>query len=164
MFELPAGMKGLYSSGGSVANLVALGGARQSAMERRGIDPARDGVHLPARIYATAASHHTIRRAAAVLGLGRAAVVMVDSDAIGPHAARCARRHLQADADGDAVRMAVVANAGTTSTGAIDPLRELGQLARAHDVWFHVDGAYGLPGILDPRTQRCSTGSIWPIR
>jgi glutamate/tyrosine decarboxylase-like PLP-dependent enzyme len=153
MFELPAGMKGLYSSGGSVANLVALGGARQSAMERRGIDPARDGVRLPARIYATAASHHTIQRAAAVLGLGRAAVIMVDSDAMGRMRPDALRRHLQADASGDTVRMAVVANAGTTSAGAIDPLRELGQLARAHGVWFHVDGAYGLPGILDPRTQ-----------
>lgn len=94
MFELPAGMKGLYSSGGSVANLVALGGARQSAMERRGIDPARDGVRLPARIYATAASHHTIQRAAAVLGLGRAAVIMVDSDSMGRMRPDALRQHL----------------------------------------------------------------------
>lgn len=153
MFELPAGMKGLYSSGGSVANLVALGGARQWAMERLGLDPARDGMRLPARIYASAASHHTIRRAAAVLGLGRAAVVSVDSDAMGRMRPDALKRHLEADARVDLVRVAVVANAGTTSAGAIDPLRELGQLARAHDVWFHVDGAYGLPGILDPRTR-----------
>lgn len=153
MFELPAGMKGLYSSGGSVANLVALGGARQWAMEQRGIDPARDGMRLPARIYATAASHHTIQRAAAVLGLGRAAVVLVDSDAMGRMRPDALRRQLRADAAGHVVRVAVVANAGTTSTGAIDLLRELGRAAREHGVWFHVDGAYGLPGMLDARVR-----------
>ncbi len=47
--------------------------------------------------------------------------------------------------------VAVVAAAGTTNTGAIDPLRGAGDLAHAHGAWFHVDGAYGLPGILDDR-------------
>jgi len=68
MFELPAHMKGVYSSGGSVANLVALGAARQWAFERRGIDPARDGINHRCRIYTTRACHHTVHRAAAVLG------------------------------------------------------------------------------------------------
>ncbi len=158
MFELPPGMKGLYSSGGSVANLVALGGARQWAMERCGIDPARDGMRAPARIYATAASHHTIQRAAAVLGLGRAAVTIVDSDALGRMRPDALQRRLQADAQADAVRVAVVANAGTTSAGAIDPLRGLGELAHEHGVWFHVDGAYGLPGILDARVRALYDG------
>ncbi len=150
MFELPREFKGLYSSGGSTANLVALGGARQSAMERLGIDPARDGVRGACRIYATAAGHHTIHRAAAALGMGRAAVVSIDSDALGRMRPEALRRQLETDAGNDVVRVAVVANAGTTGTGAIDPLRELGELARAHGIWFHVDGAYGLPGILDP--------------
>jgi aromatic-L-amino-acid decarboxylase len=47
--------------------------------------------------------------------------------------------------------MAIVANAGTTNTGAIDPLRAIGEIARDRGIWFHVDGAYGLPGILDER-------------
>ncbi len=49
------------------------------------------------------------------------------------------------------VPVAVVANAGTTNTGAIDPLRALGEIAHENGIWFHVDGAYGLPGILDER-------------
>ena len=83
MFGLADNMKGVYSSGGSVANLVALGAARQWAFERRSIDPARDGITRACRIYATRACHHTVHRAAAVLGMGRAAVVTVASDADG---------------------------------------------------------------------------------
>ncbi|MGE5409074.1 MAG: pyridoxal phosphate-dependent decarboxylase family protein, partial [Syntrophothermus sp.] len=49
------------------------------------------------------------------------------------------------------VPIAVVATAGTTNTGAIDPLGAAGEVARKHEAWLHVDGAYGLPGILDDR-------------
>ncbi len=151
LFELPAGMKGLYSSGGSVANLVALGAARQAAFEAVGRDPAREGVDRPGRIFATAASHHTIRRAVAVLGLGREAVKLVAADSMGRMLPEALRQAL-ADCH-DALPVAVVANAGTTNAGAIDDLAALGGIALEHGVWFHVDGAYGLPGILDPELR-----------
>lgn len=153
LFELPPGMQGLYSSGGSVANLVALGAARQAAFEGIGVDPADDGLDRPSRIYASAASHHTIRRAAAVLGMGRKAVVMVPTDRLGRMIAQQLRRHLERDAGTGLLPVAVVANAGTTNAGAIDDLRALGEIAHEHGLWFHVDGAYGLPGILDPRLR-----------
>lgn len=154
MFELPTEMKGLYSSGGSVANIVALGAARQHTFEQRlGIDPAQEGVQHPCRIYATEASHHTIHRAAAVLGFGRNAVTTIASDTLGRMSPKALEKQLKADADTPFIPIAIVANAGTTSTGAIDPLKEMGEIAREHSIWFHVDGAYGLPGILDPQTR-----------
>ncbi len=153
LFELPAHFRGVYSSGGSVANLLALGAARQWAFERRGSDPARDGLRLPGRIYATAASHHTVHRAAAVLGIGRAAVTHVACDASGRMSPAALGERLQEDGAEGTIPVAVVANAGATATGSIDPLRPLGELAQAHQVWFHVDGAYGLPGILDERVR-----------
>lgn len=164
MFELPAGMKGLYSSGGSVANLVALGAARQSAFEKIGIDPSRDGVQQPCRIYATTASHHTVHRAAAVLGMGRNAVISIASDEQGRMCAKALRQQLQEDLndpvlkDSRCLPVAIVANAGTTNAGVIDPLREIGELAREFSIWFHVDGAYGLPGILDPQIRSLYDG------
>ncbi|WP_425481811.1 hypothetical protein [Marinobacter changyiensis] len=64
-------MKGLYSSGGSVANLVALGAARQAAFEAVGSDPARDGFSRPCRLYASAECHHSVQRTAGVSGQAR---------------------------------------------------------------------------------------------
>ncbi|MDH3389152.1 MAG: pyridoxal-dependent decarboxylase, partial [Gammaproteobacteria bacterium] len=68
------GMKGIYSSGGSVANLVGLGAARQHAFEKIGHDPARDGVNRAAAVYASRECHKTIQRAGGVLGIGRRAI------------------------------------------------------------------------------------------
>lgn len=158
MFELAEDMKGVYSSGGSVANIVALGAARQFAFEKLGIDPAKTGMNKPCRIYATEASHHTIHRAAAVLGMGRDAVVTIESDEMGRMIPEKLAQQIVHDADKQSIAVAIVANAGTTGTGAIDPLYELGRIAREHNIWFHVDGAYGLPGILDSRVKHLYKG------
>ena len=158
MFELPPYMKGVFSSGGSVANLVALGAARQWAFEQRGVDAANDGVNLPCRIYTTSACHHTVHRAAAVLGMGRRSVVTIAADSKGRMLPNALMKQLAADANENIVPVAVVANAGTTSTGAIDPLRYIGQLTHEYGLWFHVDGAYGLPGILDPEKHHLYDG------
>ncbi|WP_197911838.1 pyridoxal phosphate-dependent decarboxylase family protein [Kineobactrum salinum] len=157
LLQLPAGMQGIYTSGGSVANIVALGAARQSAFERLGEDPARQGVSLPCRIFASAAAHHTVYRAAAVLGMGRDSVVPIALDGAGRMCPEDLRRRL-ADCDPSAVKVAIVANAGSTDTGAIDPLQAIGCIAREHNLWLHVDGAYGLPGILDPTCATLYTG------
>lgn len=150
LFKLPDGMQGVYSSGGSVANIVALGAARQAAFETFGHDVARDGVHQPCRIFASAAAHRTIHRAAAVLGLGRESVIPIALDRAGRMRPDDLARALAESRNKGGVDVAIVANAGATDTGAIDPLDELGQIANEHGIWFHVDGAYGLPGMLDP--------------
>ena len=157
MFGL-GGMKGIYSSGGSVANLVGLGAARQSAFEHVGHDPARDGVDRASTIYASRECHHTIQRAAGVLGLGRRSVRAVDCDGAGRMRAEALRAALQADSDAGVLPLAIVANAGTTNTGAIDPIREIVDVAREFGVWLHVDGAYGLPGVLDARVAQLYAG------
>ena len=150
LFGLGA-MQGVYSSGGSVANLLALGAARQSAFERLGHDPAADGITRPVALYASSESHHTIQRAAGVLGLGRNAVRAVPCDANGRMQPEALARLLDEDRRRGVLAMAIIANAGTTNTGAIDPLEAIGGLANDRGIWFHVDGAYGLPGRLDER-------------
>jgi aromatic-L-amino-acid/L-tryptophan decarboxylase len=149
---LPPVMKGVYVSGGSVANLVALGAARQAAFERVGLDPAAGGIDgRSTAIYASAEVHHTVQRSAGVLGLGRAAVRAVPVDDCHRMDTGALRELLEVGRRDGVLPIAVVATAGTTNTGAIDPLRACGELAGEFGAWFHVDGAYGLVGRLDPR-------------
>ena len=157
MFGLGS-MQGVYSSGGSVANLLALGAARQSAFERIGCDPAADGVARRGAIYASTEAHHTIQRAAGVLGVGRRAVRLIACDARGRMRVDELVRALDRDAEAGILPLAIVANVGTTNAGAIDPLQAIGALANARGIWFHVDGAYGLPGILDERVAPLYAG------
>jgi aromatic-L-amino-acid decarboxylase len=145
-------MRGVYSSGGSTANLVALGAARQWALEQVGMDPSADGLDgRPLGIYTSTQAHHTVQRSAGVLGLGRGAVRAIPTDDRQRMDLSALAEALRRDVAAGVLPVAVVAAAGTTNTGAIDPLRGAGELAREHGAWFHVDGAYGLPGILDER-------------
>ncbi len=151
-------MQGVYSSGGSTANLLALGAARPQAVESQGRDPAADGQDRPAAVYASTETHHTVQRAAGVLGLGRRAVRPITCDRSGRLQVDALRDAIAADRRAGVLPMAVVANAGTTNTGAIDPLSSIGELAREQGLWFHVDGAYGLPGVLDERVAALYRG------
>ena len=152
LLGLPAGVQGVFTSGGSVANLLALGAARQHAFERVGVDPARDGLPTGARwrVYASSEVHHAVTRSCGVLGLGREAVAALPVDAEQRLDVASLDAALKNDAAAGVLPVAIVATAGTVSTGAIDPVAEVARLATAHGIWLHVDGAYGLFGVLDP--------------
>ena len=149
---IPAACQGVFSSGGSTANLVALGAARQWAFERRGHDVSADGLPpaVRARVYASGQAHNTIQRATAVLGLGRAGTRRIACDARQRIDVAALRAAIAADERDGVVPVAVVGTAGTTDTGAIDPLGDLAEIAREHGAWFHVDGAYGLIAAASP--------------
>ena len=131
---LPAETAGLLTSGGSAANLLALACAREAR-----VGAMRDDVV----VYVADQGHSSIARAARLLGFrpGQLRVLPVDG------AFRLEPGTLAAaiDADVRAARLplAVVASAGTTNTGAVDPLRELAAVCASRRVWLHVDGAYG---------------------
>lgn len=152
--------QGLFVSGGSVANLVALGAARQHAFEQLGIDPARDG--MPDlhrwRLYASSEVHHCVFRAAGILGLGRRNVAQIPVDAEMRIDVAALEAALARDAAAKLVPVAIVANAGTTNTGAVDPIAQMAAIARRRGIWLHVDGAYGLFGRLDPRVAALFDG------
>lgn len=139
---------GSVTSGGTESNHLALLLARDRALAvHYGVDPAQAGIPASAagrvRILASAVAHFSLARAAAQLGLGEQAVVPVPVDAehrlVPAELARAAERIAAA---GDTLAV-VVATAGTTDAGAIDPLAACAEVARAHGAWFHVDAAYG---------------------
>lgn len=155
LFQLPPTMQGIYTSGGSVANLIALGAARQRAFEGIGIDPAKSGVQGPTRVFASEESHHSILRACAILGLGRDALVRIPCDREGRMSIPALKKALQ---QCDGLPIAMVGNLGTTNAGVIDPISELADIAKDQNLWLHLDGAYGLPGILDPQVAHLYAG------
>lgn len=146
--QLGAEADGVFTSGGSQSNLQALLIARNHAVAGLRQEPANTGLRLPAlleklRIFTSADSHFSIQKSASMLGMGFDAVTAVPctpDHKMDPAALAGAMAEAH---DAGLVPMAVVATAGTTDFGAVDPLAELAALARAYGAWFHIDAAYG---------------------
>jgi aromatic-L-amino-acid decarboxylase len=133
---LPEGTEGVLTSGGSVANLLGLAAARS----------ARPG----GVAYTSSEGHAALTRAASVLGV-EARVLPAGDDLRLPPAAL--REALAADLEAGLRPFCVMATAGTTSSGAVDPLRELAGICREHGLWLHVDGAYGAAALCAPSAR-----------
>ncbi|MFZ4640838.1 MAG: pyridoxal phosphate-dependent decarboxylase family protein [Nodosilinea sp.] len=148
MFGLGERSGGLLVSGGSLANLQALTVARN--LKLNCLDQGLTG-QAPPVILASEMAHTSIQKAAMVLGLGRNGVVPVAANARGQMDPEALQDCLEVCLGAGQRPFAVVATAGTTVTGSIDPLLEIHRLARTYDLWFHVDAAYGGALIFSPQ-------------
>ncbi|MFG2984638.1 pyridoxal phosphate-dependent decarboxylase family protein [Streptomyces sp. NPDC048258] len=157
---LGPGADGVFTSGGSQSNFHALLLARDEACRsvmqhapNGATELAKSEVLPKLRIFTSEASHFSVKKSAAMLGLGYEAVIAVpvdrnrrmDTAVLALELESCAREGL--------FPMAVVATAGTTDFGSIDPLPEIARLAAEHSAWMHVDAAYGC-GLLVSPTRR----------
>jgi aromatic-L-amino-acid/L-tryptophan decarboxylase len=133
-FGVQAG--GTLCSGGSIANLVAICAAR----DNRELRPAQ---YEKAVIYLTDQVHHCIDKALRIAGLEYACVRRIPMDALDQMRVDALAQQVQKDKEDGWIPWLVVASAGTTDTGAIDPLEAIGDLCRRAGMWFHVDAAYG---------------------
>lgn len=149
---LPAEAGGLFVSGGSVANLTALHAARHVRFDSRGEDPGR------ARVYFSDQTHSSVDRALAVLGFRPEQVRKLPADGELRLPLPRLVEEMAADRAAGKIPFCVVANAGTTNTGAVDPLPELADLCRREDVWLHADGAYGAAAVLCERGRQALAG------
>lgn len=126
---------GVLTSGGSMANLGALAAARARARSR-GIDPRN------ARIYIGAEAHYSVAKSAAVLGFDTEQCVRVPVDRDQRIDQAALRASLERDAAAGHPPLLLCATAGTTSTGATDPIDECAAICAERGMWLHVDGAY----------------------
>ena len=151
------GADGVFTSGGTQSNLQSLLLAREDRLARdldgRPVTLTRSDALARLRILATRESHFSVRKAAALLGLADGAVVAVASDERGRMDVQALARAVAAIRGGGGVPMAVVATAGTTDLGAIDPIAEVAGVCAGQRVWLHVDAAYGC-GLLVSRRRR----------
>ena len=132
----PAGAGGDLTSGGSIATLSAIVAAREHHELR-----ARD---VPASVvYLTEQTHHCVDKALRVAGLRECVVRRVPTDAASRMQPQALAQAIRADRTAGLRPWLLVASAGTTDTGAVDPLAPLAEIARREGLWLHVDAAYG---------------------
>ena len=155
LLGFPSTYVGTFTSGGSTANLVGIGVARQHAAERLGLDASADGTAaIPSPVtYATVETHHVVHRALGVLGLGRRTLRTIPLDRERRMDVRALRAAIAEDLAAGRTPIAVVGNAGDVNTGIVDDLPALSEVTREHGIWLHVDGAYGGFGLLDERVR-----------
>jgi aromatic-L-amino-acid/L-tryptophan decarboxylase len=134
------GFLGTLTGGGSAANLMGLAMAREAKIQanEHGVFGAKRGA-----IYASEQVHMAVPKAVAMLGIGRENLRYIACDDAYRMIPGQLEKAIQRDKAQGLTPVAVVASGGTVNTGAIDPLREIATIAHEHDVWLHIDGAYG---------------------
>jgi aromatic-L-amino-acid/L-tryptophan decarboxylase len=148
LLGMPAGTEGLLVSGGNVANFVCFLAARRA---KAGGDVREAGVHRDGSrllVYASTETHTWLQKAADLFGHGTASLrwipvrddLTIDVEAL--------EHRVEEDRREGHRPFLLVGNAGTVSTGAVDPLGRLAAIARRHGLWLHADGAYGAPAVL----------------
>ena len=144
---LPASAGGCFVSGGSAANLSALAVARETA-KRRSTQPGRRW-----RAVVSSDAHSSIHNTLRLLEMDALVVQVADHRLTG----QAVRAAIAADSDPSSLAL-IVATSGTTNAGIIDDLAGLADVAREHDLWFHVDGAYGGAGLFAPSVRDSYAG------
>jgi aromatic-L-amino-acid/L-tryptophan decarboxylase len=157
IFGFPAIASGIFVTGSSMANLVALLVARQAALgdgvRERGLC---DGAQLT--LYTSVEAHGCIARAAEISGIGSHHLRAIAVDARGAMRIDDLAAAIRRDRVRGLRPFLVVGTAGTVNTGAIDDLNALADLCRAEDLWFHVDGAFGALVALAPNLRPLIAG------
>jgi len=149
---------GLLTSGGSMANMIAL---LIASRRKSGADASRRGLWnsgRPMTLYASEEVHMSIPKAADVLGFGRDQVRVIGCDDRQRMRVDQLASRIEADLREGLRPFCVVGSAGTVNTGVVDPLAEIAGVCQDFDLWFHVDGAYGAPGVLDERKSALFKG------
>ncbi|MCO5969927.1 pyridoxal phosphate-dependent decarboxylase family protein [Actinoallomurus soli] len=147
--------EGHFTGGGQTSNLTALLAAREQALpgaREEGVAGRR------ATVYCSDEAHHSIARAVETAGLGRRALRRIPTDERRRMRVDLLRGALRRDRAEGCTPVAVVATAGTTLTGAVDPLAAIADVCEREGVWLHVDGAYGLPAAATSTAGHWFTG------
>ncbi len=151
---------GFLTSGGAQANLTALLAARQVAGRKyTEANIWHNGIaQSKLRILASEHTHYSISRAAGIMGLGTDAVIKITCDENGGMDIDALKKSHQNCIKNNETIIAVVATAGCTATGSVDPLLTVGEYCQAHQLWLHVDGAHGASALLSTQHKHKLTG------
>jgi glutamate/tyrosine decarboxylase-like PLP-dependent enzyme len=146
----PADAGGVLVSGGNMANMVGfwVGRRVRTPWDLRTIG--LDESARPLRVYVSQETHTWIQKATDLSGLGTNAIRWIETDRHLRMDLRALRKQIEADRAAGDLPIMVVGTAGSVSTGAIDALGDIAAICHEHNLWFHVDGAYGAPAAALP--------------
>jgi len=150
MIGLPAGFSGVIQDTASTATLCALLSARERAT---GFDSNESGLKLPLIVYASEEVHSSADKGVKIAGFGRKNLRRIPTDARFALTPEKLEEAIVRDKDAGLVPACVIATVGTTSSGAIDPVRAVGEICRKHGVWLHVDAAWAGTAALLPEKR-----------
>jgi aromatic-L-amino-acid/L-tryptophan decarboxylase len=156
MLGYPEDCGGLFVSGGNMANIVGFLAARQAKAGHDVRTAGLGGARL--RVYCSKETHTWIQKAADIAGMGTDAIRWIEANDQMQIDVSALRQQIEADRAAGERPILVVGNAGTVSTGAVDPLGELAAICREFNLWFHVDGAYGAMAAILPDAPQEFTG------
>jgi len=142
LIGFPAGCGGLLVSGGNMANFVCFLAARAAKAPEARTGGLRAGSG-PLLAYGSMETHTWIQKAADMFGLGTDAIRWIPIDAEQRMDVAALEQQIAVDRNNGGVSFLVVGTAGSVGTGVVDPLPDIAAVCRRHDIWFHVDGAYG---------------------
>ncbi len=151
---LPAAFSGLVTDTASTSSLIALGAAREAAGVHASARGIAGRVEVPRlRVYASEEAHSSIEKACMTLGLGREALVRVETDDSLAMDVTALAEAIAEDRAAGMRPIAIVATLGTTSSTAIDPVAEIAAIAGREGLWLHVDAAYGGAAAIVPERR-----------
>ncbi len=132
----PSSASGNLASGGSIANLSAIVAAREAHnIKAKDIEKTV--------IYLSSQAHHCIDKAIRIAGLHECVQRQIPLDSQFRMIPEDLEKIIQSDKEAGLIPFMVIASAGTTDVGAVDPLEEIGKIARSRELWYHIDAAYG---------------------
>jgi aromatic-L-amino-acid/L-tryptophan decarboxylase len=151
VFGFPESAAGNLTSGGSIANLIALTAARDH-------HKIKSGRIAKSVIYLSPQTHHCIHKALKIIGLEDVIIRYTDLDRHFRIDVKNLEKQISKDKNDALNPFLIVATAGTTDTGAVDPLMEIGKIARRNKLWYHIDAAYGGFFILTTQKKELFSG------
>ncbi len=149
MLGLPDNFRGVIQDTASTATLCSLLTAREAVTDYKS---SSEGVPGDLRVYASRQAHSSVEKGVRLAGFGSKNLVQVENDSEYAMIPSKLREAIQRDRREGLKPACVVATAGTTSSAAIDPLKEIGEICTEEEIWLHVDGAYaGTAAILEEK-------------
>lgn len=155
---VPSTYGGILVSGGNMANFTAFLAARTvkapKTIKENGIS--MDTQHL--LVYCAKATHTWIEKAAVLFGMGTKAIRWIETDAANKMNMEVLAQTIENDINAGYKPIIVVGNAGDVSTGAVDDIKAIAAVCKKYDLWFHIDGAYGIPAAVIPDLKNLFAG------